>query len=209
MKNNWEETLFDDGKVKIHLRPGYLSSDWLVLQEVYQENCYQFKPEYITDGVVIDIGANIGTFTLLVPPEVKVLAFEPEPNNYAYLMANLKENSRNNVVARQVAVGYPGTTKIINLQGGSFMDAENGTEVERVSINDAPFEKCDFFKIDCEGAEYQIFSDMTDKTLKKIKRIAAEFHPFNKEWHDELMERLNKFFDLETIYGGIVVGKAK
>lgn len=209
LRNNWNETSFFDDKVTIHLRPGNLSSDWLVVEEVYQDNCYQFDPKYIKNGVVIDVGANIGTFSLLVPPHVTVLAFEPEPHNFALLETNLRENSRTNVIARQVALGYPGTTRIMDLQGGSFMDAGDGAEVERISINDVKFDRCDFFKMDCEGAEYQIFDDMTDETLKKIKRIAAEFHPFNKVWHDELMTRLDKFFDLETIEGGVVIGVAK
>ena len=96
-----------------------------------------------------------------------------------------------------------------HLQGGSHMDAREGAKVSRVSLESFPFERCDFLKIDCEGAEYQIFANMTDETLKKIKRIAAEFHPFNETWHTELMTRLDRFFDLETIEGGIVIGAAK
>lgn len=203
------EVFFDDDKVKFCTRHGDMSTDWLVVREVYKNNCYKFDPSYVTDGVVIDIGANIGSFSLLVPPDKTVLAFEPEPHNYAMLMANIEENNRKNIIARQVAVGYPGKTKIMDLQGGSFMDADEGTEVDRISINDIAFDKCDFFKIDCEGAEYQIFDDMTDKTLKKIKRFAAEFHPFNQEWHQELINRLEKFFNLETIYGGIMLGVAR
>jgi FkbM family methyltransferase len=201
--------IYDNGKVRINYRE-QTGSDIGVIKEVYEENCYRFDPAYVKPGgVVIDIGANIGAFSLLVPSKISVLAFEPEPHNFSILQSNLIENKRTNVIAQQVALGYPGKTKVLDLQGGTFMDAEDGIEVKRISINDVKFDRCDFFKIDCEGAEYQIFDDMTDETLKKIKRIAAEFHPFNDEWHRELIARLNRFFELETIHGGIVIGVAK
>lgn len=207
--DDYNLTLFDDGKVKFHLRHGHMSSDWLVVKEVYQRDCYQFKPEYLTGGVVVDIGANIGTFCIPLPTDVTVLAFEPEPENFAMLKRNIEENKRDNIIPFNVALGEPGETRMIALQGGSHMDAPQGSVVKRISLDSVGFDQCDFLKIDCEGAEYQIFDNTSDKTLKKIKRIAAEFHPFDKAWHDETMERLDKFFELETIHGGIVLGAAR
>ena len=36
--------------------------------------------------------------------------------------------------------------------------------------------RCDFLKIDCEGAEYNIFYHTSDKTFNKIRTISMEFH---------------------------------
>lgn len=57
---------------------------------------------------VVDIGANIGYFTLiaagLVGEKGRVFAFEPEPQNYAVLVKNVAANGFNNVTTRCMAV---------------------------------------------------------------------------------------------------------
>ena len=58
--------------------------------------------------VVLDLGANIGYFTLILPrlvgEEGKVFAFEPDPENFALLKKNVEINSYQNVVLVQKAV---------------------------------------------------------------------------------------------------------
>ena len=58
--------------------------------------------------VVLDLGANIGYYTLifarLVGPQGRVFAFEPDPENFRLLERNVKENHYTNVVAINKAV---------------------------------------------------------------------------------------------------------
>ena len=58
--------------------------------------------------VVLDVGANVGYFTLifarLVGPNGKVYAFEPDPDNFALLKKNVEMNGYKNVVLVQNAV---------------------------------------------------------------------------------------------------------
>ena len=58
--------------------------------------------------VVLDIGANIGYYTLLfaklVGPTGRVVAFEPDPESFSLLQRNIAENHYGNVTAFRVAV---------------------------------------------------------------------------------------------------------
>ena len=66
-----------------------------VIEEVYQRNEYlkdfilPFVPQ---DGIVIDVGAHIGCFTVLAGEKFKpklIAAIEPEPSNFDYLLRNI------------------------------------------------------------------------------------------------------------------------
>ena len=124
------------------------------------------KKEVKKGYTVIDIGANIGYYTLLfaklVGKEGKVYAFEPEPNNLDLLKKNIEVNNYKNVIIEQKAVSD--TTKSVNLftakQGigehriNFSWFGNNGIEVEAIKLDDYINEKIDFIKIDIEGAEY-------------------------------------------------------
>jgi len=64
----------------------------------------QIKP----GDVVIDVGANIGYYTLLfaklVGPQGKVYAFEPHPDNFFLLKKNVDVNKYKNIIIEQKAV---------------------------------------------------------------------------------------------------------
>jgi len=66
------------------------------------------RKEVKKGDVVLDIGANIGYYTLifakLVGQEGEVLAFEPDPNNFALLKKNIEINGYRNVSLLQKAV---------------------------------------------------------------------------------------------------------
>ncbi len=59
------------------------------------------RQELRRGDVVVDVGANIGYYTILASRLVgeggKVYAFEPEPDNFAMLQKNLKANGCTNV----------------------------------------------------------------------------------------------------------------
>jgi FkbM family methyltransferase len=67
-------------------------------------------PQLFRGGPILDVGANIGytatLFAKAAPPEFKVYAFEPEPNNFAILGEMIKvSGSHERVVPIQAAVG--------------------------------------------------------------------------------------------------------
>jgi FkbM family methyltransferase len=59
------------------------------------------------DGVVIDVGANLGLFSLLVTrrfADRRVIAFEPNPSTFSALKQNILRNGANHVDCRQDAI---------------------------------------------------------------------------------------------------------
>jgi FkbM family methyltransferase len=145
--------------------------------------------------VVIDIGANIGYFTLLaarlVGEEGKVFAFEPEPYNYSLLCKNVRANGCNNVIAIQKAVfTKSGKMRLFlekrNLGGHSLSKAsilnKAGSITVEVTSLDEFFQnrgfKIDVVKMDAEGSEMGILQGMTNLINENDNlKIITEFSP--------------------------------
>ncbi|MBN1421928.1 MAG: FkbM family methyltransferase [Planctomycetes bacterium] len=77
----------------------------------YEIERYQtelFEQEVRPGDVVIDIGANIGYYTLLAAGRAgesgEVIAFEPDPRNFAHLKRNVRLNGYRNVTLHKKAV---------------------------------------------------------------------------------------------------------
>lgn len=145
--------------------------------------------------VVLDIGAHIGYYTLILSDIVGkdgwVFAFEPDKKNFEILKKNVEINGCKNVTLVNAAVTSR-TGKITLYDGGGKSSnptiGDNGnpgtTEVDCVSL-DSYFQflphVIDFIKMDIEGAEVYALAGMTNllmrKNNKKIKMI-LEFYPF-------------------------------
>lgn len=117
---------------------------------------------------VVDIGANVGYYTLLLANLVgksgRVVAFEPDPDNYSILCRNMKLNSFENVETVRKAVTSSAGSKLLHLnptnRGGSSLRAGFSTDgavaVDCLRLDDYfddGSSSVDFVKIDVEGAE--------------------------------------------------------
>ncbi len=61
------------------------------------------------DGVVIDVGANLGLFSLLLNrrfADRRIIAFEPNPSTFAALEKNILRNDANHVECHQDAIAH-------------------------------------------------------------------------------------------------------
>lgn len=153
---------------------------------VHEEETTKLFKKIIRRGdVVIDLGSNIGYFTLLaaqhVGPTGKVFAFEPEPTNFFYLKKNIGINNFNNAHAFQMAASNKnGKTKLyicsydsghhtIEQYGGieAYRQGRPSTkkhiEVSTVALDEFlknKTERVDVIKMDVEGAEALAVSGM-------------------------------------------------
>lgn len=149
-----------------------------------------FKRIVKKNAVVLDVGANIGYYTLiaakLVAENGRVFAFEPEPGNFSLLEKNVKLNGYKNIVLERKAVSN--RTGKANLflrdkagQHSICQPSMSHVEVETVSLDDyfRDFEReINLVKIDVEGAEPLVLQGMSE-LLTKYRRlkIIMELNP--------------------------------
>jgi len=166
----------------------------LSINGVYGEYETQIMKNHIKKGdVVIDVGANIGYFTLLysrlVGEKGKVIAFEPEPKNFELLKKNIEINNYDNVIIEQKAVSDSnGTLNLFladNMANHKIYQLSESYDksipIESVILDDYLKEhnltdKINFIKIDVEGAEYNVFNGMKSVIAQsKNLKIFTEF----------------------------------
>ena len=175
------------------------NNDGLALSifKIYEPNQTKIVKKYVHEGdVVIDVGAHVGYYTLLMAQLVgkngKVYSFEPDPVNFELLKKSVEINGFENVVLIQKAVSD--TTEKIKLFLGDndsainriydakLGDAKKSIDVESVTIDEYFKENDKLFniiKIDSEGSEAKIINGM-EKFLTKNRKLImmTEFFPF-------------------------------
>ena len=139
-----------------------------------------------SNHTVLDIGAHIGYFTIIMARQAKqVYAFEPEPRNFHTLQKNVNLNELSNVKLYNRAVAehnYKTKLHLCHTSSGmhrlypSRWCKEGTIEVETISINEI-IEDADFIKMDIEGAELGALKGMKKLLEKNGPPIIMEFHP--------------------------------
>lgn len=141
----------------------------------------------------VDVGANVGYFTLLagsiVGDEGHVYSFEPDPIAFSYLEKNVRLNGLENVtLVQKAASNERGTLQLFiaaeNKGDHRIYQTEEGRsaiDVEAISLDEYfadAMGSLDVVKIDTQGAEGVILDGMT-KTLAAHPDliIALEFWP--------------------------------
>jgi len=147
---------------------------------------------------VIDIGANQGFFSLYAASKGAVVyAFEPCIDNFQILQWNISTNGLEDRVRMFNAavtnkqgkvdffVGLDGSGEIMSGTASTRNEDRGGKRVQTRSVesvtldsllSDLRIGKCNFLKMDCEGAEYEILAGTSQASLQKIARICVECH---------------------------------
>jgi len=156
--------------------------------EIYTGRFYTPAP----GDVVIDAGANIGLFSLLVArrqPQCKVLAFEPFDENFRLLTENLAGAGASGVRAFSLALAGESGTASMSDVGTRSQDHQlaaspsPGTEKRSVRtcslfevFRMANADVIQMFKCDIEGSERELFAGADTDTLRRCQRYAIEYH---------------------------------
>ena len=177
--------------LNFNIRPNTLD-EWIV-DEVLTPSCYMNHLCINSDDIVLDIGMNIGVFSVIALQEgAEVVAFEPEAENYAIAKSNIELN---NYTADIYQMGISNKEKQISLYLNNKKNRGNHSTTKfrgrsEIKINCADINKVlkkrEFTKIkmDCEGEEYKII--MAVKTWMQIKKIRFE-------WHRRILQDENNF----------------
>ena len=198
--------LFGDKKVVLRLWSGAAYSvhadtnEVRMINEIWNLKVYDALLDRVHEGsTVIDIGANIGGFTIkaaLAAKGVRVFSFEPFPASFASLQENIVLNGlEKTVVATNAAVaGARGELELFfrphDPGGVSLYQYGDKSELSSMKVpaitledifNAHKIEKCAYLKMDCEGAEEQILLNAPKALFDRIESITMEWHgPLNK-----------------------------
>ena len=192
-----------------------------IFSEIFIGECYPINKSTKQEKVIIDIGANIGFFTiyaLIKNPNSQIYAVEANPKNFEILKKNINENNLSdnvkvfNYVVTSESGFQPfylssnsGWSSIYNDRG-----AKNGKmiQVDSTSLS-MLFEKCklnviDLLKIDIEGAEYDIL--LNDNFLEnyKVKELFVEVDktPRDKRYkYHQIINLLKKHYQSIKVIG--------
>jgi len=179
---------------KMKITPDYID---LLKGGGYEKGTTMVFTALVKEGMnIVDIGANVGYYTLLAARRVgthgKVYAFEPEPRNFELLIENIRMNSYENVIAIQRAVSNESGTAPLFLSPRcsgahslvSTRDYSNETiAVETVTLDKFfEMEGCpaiQLIKMDIEGWEMEALDGMHKLIMCNSPLIlVVEFYPW-------------------------------
>ena len=182
---------------KIHYRPG--TADEKVLNESFDHDLFlKAVPEYRIkpDHVIVDVGAHIGCFSLLVASKAlkgKIYSFEPSKETYELLEKNVEVNDTANIIALQSALAAKdGTTSLYHdiVTGNWGHTITKAVSGESEMVDCTSFEtfikregigQIDFIKFNCEGAEYSILLNTSPVLLRRVKCMLVLYHGYLEE----------------------------
>ena len=149
------------------------------------------------DSVFVDVGANIGYFSLVAAAILRrpasVFAFEPDPDNFRLLQASARHNQLDAYIcAQQLALADTDATGRLYLSGDNLGDHQmhaDGTGRSSIPItvrNGSTFlrdrlQRLDFLKVDTQGAEHAVISGLMPllQELPAAPRILIELTPLS------------------------------
>lgn len=168
------------------------------LAMVFTQREYAAFFPFYQKATILDVGAHRGYFSIFAAKNAAaasfILALEPEIENVSHLRKNLDLNGVKNVLVEQAALHWENTE--VNLKIGASV---NHSTMEDDSVNmeyscqkvigitmeallaKYKIDRIDFLKMDCEGAEYDIFYKMSAEAYRKIHVISMEFHDMKRE----------------------------
>ncbi|MDO9000941.1 MAG: FkbM family methyltransferase [Bacteroidota bacterium] len=187
------------------------SSDLLVFDQIILNNDYEAAINVINENKIsikniLDLGSNIGLSLVYFNskfPEAKIIAIEPDKNNYKMLLENIKTNNlnaitmnfgvwhknQNLVISKDFRDGkdWSLSTKVANKNDSSVI---KGITIDEI-LSQTKTENIDLLKIDIEGAEKYIFREdpKIDEVLFKTNVIIIEIHE-ESESENYIIEKL-------------------
>lgn len=189
---------------KIYLREGTIvnarvgTADLTAIKGVFLDRPFQgVRPSY---GVVVDVGAHIGCFTLRVAGKAdRILAIEPAPDNFELLELNLEENNITNTVPICCALSDTEGQHVLcyneshsdshtieprSNRTGGVRDIAVPSKTLSSIMAEHQIDRIDLLKLDCEGSEHGILCALDRAEASRIGEIYMEYHDLENPRRD-------------------------
>lgn len=174
-----------DARVKAHLNDpkGYAQ---FIIRQINTERIYDVCLKDKTDLTILDIGANVGLFTMYAQDAAKrLIAVEPTPS-HQYVFEKLAAASTNVELAKVALCDTDGPVEFFISDDNSTMNSivnkyGRSIEVEGLCLKSLldkyNLDKVDFCKIDIEGSEMRAVTVETlGAVFDRIDEIFIECH---------------------------------
>lgn len=188
-----------------------------IVQQFDQDFYYFLKGQ--EDLNIIDLGANVGLFSLYVSPIAeKIYSVEPTPSHFSLLNELVELTGKTNIQPLNLAIGLEdGEAEFFVHDGNSTMNSfvkhttnphgENSVLVKTKTLNSLidslSLERVGFVKMDIEGFENQVvFEPSFEEAVSKIDAMYVEVHDFDEAGRMEY--NFNKIQDQFKSWGKTV-----
>lgn len=180
-------------------------TDFLTISEIFRYDIYKTDTMVCKDEVWIDLGANIGAFTLkCLQLGVKcVYAYEPNERNFKKLVKAFSDDKR--VVLHRSAVSdFKGQTPLYLDKKGEWRHTIHRKILRRctemVDVVDAiDLPECDGIKMDIEGSEVAVIKRLSKFPKKLMLEYDGQHHKLKKDYDDFIDFLKSKYRTVESI----------
>ena len=181
--------------MRVHRGPDLYISEQIRSRGIWEAEESRLLMSLLGNGqTFVDVGANIGYFTLLgsalVGSAGKVYAFEPDPDNFRLLVENCHLNKLSNVACEEAALSDRNGSGTLYLSDDNLgdhtiyaADGERPACAIRLLQGDDYFSGraggIDVIKVDVQGAEYAVLQGMASVLNRALPALTLilEFSP--------------------------------
>lgn len=176
-----------------------------LLDEIFYQDCYKIKQLIGKGDTVVDIGANIGIFSLAVlahSPDARTIAFEPASRTYATLKKNVAPYK--NIEIKNMGLGAENATKELRITAKNIanrIDEKIDTELKAEALRKEEIKiamldefigrKAEVIKLDIEGYEEQALIGASH-FINKHKPLIICANEHSKKQKEHLVARMKK-----------------
>lgn len=163
------------------------TSDFPIFYQVFLNREYSIQYNF-EPKVILDCGANVGFASVYFKnayPKAKIIAIEPDTDNYQMLIQNTKEydgieclkgavwNKDTHLIIKDPGIGSWGY--MVEESANPTKDSIQVYTIDQL-MKQFKLDQIDLLKIDIEGSELQLFESNYDSWLSKTKVIIIELH---------------------------------
>ena len=159
-------------------------------------NGYGLRQELKDVKTILDIGANVGFFSIAARayyPNAEIHAYEPNQRTFPFLKSNTEQLG---ITVYQEAVGADEGRVTIADEGDSNLAktiASADGSIPQIALQRA-VERAggvvDLLKLDCEGAEWEMFRSKVP--WRQIRNVRMEYHLLDSHTPQEVEQTLNR-----------------
>ncbi len=182
----------------------------VVVNEEYAPAGYEIS----NDDLVIDVGGNIGSFALYAASKARhgrIVSLEPILDNFRLLVRNVRQNRFENIITKRAALVARRAPVRVYLstygEGGHSVrpdlaqQSRDYEEVDGITLEDVmedfQLPHCDFLKLDCEGAEFEILQQINPAVCHRVKKLVVEYHTFpGRDKHEQAGQLVARLLEL-------------